>query len=63
MTCASCAEHVQHDVNKLPGIIVATASYDNKNAVVEFDNSRTSLADIQKAIDGTGYKVIETNIK
>ncbi len=63
MTCASCAEHVQHDVNKLPGIIVATASYDNKNAVVEFDNSRTTLADIQKAIDGTGYKVIETNIK
>lgn len=35
MTCTSCAEHVQHDVNKLPGIIVATASYDNKNAVVD----------------------------
>jgi len=63
MTCTSCAEHVQHDVNKLPGIIVATASYEDKNAVVEFDNSKTTLADIQKAIDGTGYKVIETNIK
>ncbi|TXE13275.1 mercuric transport protein MerTP [Algoriphagus aquimarinus] len=63
MTCTSCAEHVQHEVNKLPGIIVATASYEDKNAVVEFDSSKTTLADIQKAIDGTGYKVIETNIK
>lgn len=63
MTCTSCAEHVQHDVNKLPGIILATASYENNNAIVEFDNSKTTLADIQKAIDGTGYKVIEAKIK
>jgi copper chaperone CopZ len=63
MTCTSCAEHVQHDVNKLPGIILATASYENNNAVVEFDNSKTTLTDIQKAIDGTGYKVIEAKIK
>lgn len=63
MTCTSCAEHVQHDVNKLPGIILATASYENNNAVVEFDNSKTTLADIQKAIDGTGYKVTEAKIK
>ncbi len=63
MTCTSCAEHVQHDVNKLPGIILATASYENKNAIVEFDHSKTTLVDIQKAIDGTGYKVIEAKIK
>jgi copper chaperone CopZ len=42
---------------------LATASYENNNAVVEFDNSKTTLADIQKAIDGTGYKVIEAKIK
>lgn len=63
MTCTSCAEHVQHDVNKLPGIILATASYENNNAIVEFDNSKTTVADIQKAIDGTGYKVTEATIK
>jgi mercuric ion transport protein len=63
MTCTSCAEHVQHDVNKLPGIILTSASYENNNAIVEFDNSKTTMADIQKAIDGTGYKVIEAKIK
>lgn len=63
MTCTSCAEHVQHDVNKLPGIILASASYENNNAIVEFDNSKTTMADIQKVIDGTGYKVIEAKIK
>lgn len=63
MTCTSCAEHVQHDVNKLPGIILTSASYENNNAIVEFDNSKTTMAEIQKAIDGTGYRVIEAKIK
>lgn len=39
MTCASCEEHVNHEVNKLSGIIKSTASYENENAIVEFDNS------------------------
>ena len=63
MTCTSCAVHVQHDINKLSGIILATASYESKNAIVEFDNSKTTLSDIQKAIDGTGYKIVDTKIK
>ncbi len=63
MTCTSCADHVQHDINKIPGIILATASYEGKNAIVEFDKSKTSLSDIQKAIDKTGYKVVDTTIE
>ncbi len=58
MTCNSCAEHVQHDINKLSGIILATTSYESKNAIVEFDNSKTTLSVIQKVIDETGYKVV-----
>jgi mercuric ion transport protein len=57
MTCASCEEHVNHEVNKLSGIIKSTASYENENATVEFDNSKTNIAEIEKAINGTGYSV------
>lgn len=57
MTCNSCAEHVNHEVNKLGGIISSNASYDKGNAVVEFDNSKTSILEIEKAINSTGYSV------
>lgn len=59
MTCASCEEHVNHEVNKLKGIISSTVSYENEKAVVEFDNSKTNITDIEKAINSTGYSVTD----
>jgi len=63
MTCASCEEHVNHEVNKLSGILKSTASYENENAIVEFDNSKTNIAEIEKAINGTGYSVTDKKEK
>ena len=57
MTCASCGEHVNSEVNKLTGIISSDASYENKNAVVKFDDSKTNIDVIQNAINATGYVV------
>ncbi len=57
MTCASCEEHVNHEVNKLKGIINSNASYEKGNAIVEFDNSQTNITEIEKAINSTGYSV------
>jgi len=59
MTCASCEEHVNHEVYKLTGIISSKASYKNGNAVVEFDNSKTNITYIKKAINSTGYSVTD----
>lgn len=63
MTCNSCAEHINHEVNKLSGIIKSTASYENGNAIVEFDNSKTDIAEIEKAINSTGYIVTDKKDK
>lgn len=63
MTCASCEEHVNHQVNKLAGIIKSTASFENGNAIVEFDNSKTSIAEIEQAILATGYSVSDKKEK
>ena len=57
MYCASCEEHVKHAVNELEGIVNVAASYEKANAEVEFDNTKTSKEDIEKAINSTGYKV------
>ena len=57
MTCASCEEHVNHEVNKLNGIVNSKASYENGNAIIEFDKTKTNELEIEKAINSTGYKV------
>jgi len=59
MTCASCGEHVNSEINKLAGIISSDASYENKNAVVKFDDSKTNIDEIENAINGTGYVVTD----
>jgi len=58
MTCAGCEEHVDHEVNKLNGILSSEASYKKGNAIVEFDKTKISTTEIEKAINSTGYKVI-----
>lgn len=57
MTCTNCEEHLNHEVNKLIGIISSTTSYDDEKVVVEFDNSKTSVTEIEKAVNSTGYSV------
>ncbi len=63
MTCASCEEHVNHEVNRLNGIVSSTTSYENGNAIIEFDQTKTNELEIEKAINSTGYNVIDKKKK
>lgn len=57
MTCTGCEAHVKHEVDQLEGIVAVNVSYENENAIVEYDRSKTSSEDIEKAINSTGYQV------
>jgi copper chaperone CopZ len=59
MTCTSCEEHVNHEVNKLNGIVNSKTSYENGNAIIEFDKTKTNELEIENAINATGYKVTD----
>jgi len=59
MTCGGCEEHVNHEVNKLNGIVNSKASYENGNAIIEFDRTKTNVNEIEKAINSTGYTVTD----
>jgi len=61
MTCASCEDHINYEVNKLNGIVNTKVSFENGNAIVEFDKTKTDTTEITKAINATGYKVIDKN--
>jgi mercuric ion transport protein len=58
MTCASCEEHVNHEVNKLNGITSSLVSYKNGSALIAFDSTLTNQIEIEEAIANTGYEVI-----
>lgn len=58
MTCTSCEEHINHEVHKLNGIVSSKVSYENGNAVFEFDSTKTNEAEIETAIKATTYKII-----
>lgn len=62
MTCASCEDHVNHEVNKLKGIVSAKVSSENGNAIIAFDKSKTNETEIEKAINSTGYKVADKKV-
>jgi len=61
MTCSGCEESINHEVSRLTGVSEVKASYDKGNTVVKYDPKKTSKEEIIKAINGTGYKVKETN--
>ena len=63
MTCAGCEESIKHAVNELDGIVNVIPSYEKENTEVKFDKTKISKEDIEKAINSTGYKVIDKKKK
>lgn len=61
MTCAACAQHVEHAVQQLPGVQAVTVSYDQGTAQVRFDATKSRAAQVAQAINGTGYHILPAN--
>ncbi|MGO1369824.1 heavy metal translocating P-type ATPase [Senegalia sp. (in: firmicutes)] len=59
MTCSSCANTVEKNVNKIEGIKNANVNFATEKLNVDFDESKTTLEDIKKAVDNAGYSVEE----
>lgn len=58
MHCGSCAAGIQMVLQGTEGVSSVSASWDEKSAEVEFDESKVKLDDILKAIEELGYKGI-----
>ena len=62
MDCEGCTAHINGELSKVNGVIEANASYKNANAIVKFDNSKTSVDSLSNIINSIGYKVISSSI-
>ena len=63
MTCAACEATVEKVGSEVEGVISIKASTPDKNAIIEFDKSRTDINIIMKVISTTGYKPVSSRIQ
>jgi P-type Cu2+ transporter len=58
MSCASCAISVEKIIKAQKGVVNAGVNYANSNALLEFDDDKTSVSSIRKAVKSIGYDII-----
>lgn len=56
MTCASCAQTVEKATKKLIGVSKATVNLATEKLSIEYDETKLSESDIQKAVADIGYE-------
>lgn len=56
MHCASCAANIENAFKKEPGVISININYANEKALLEIDDSKINLQEIQEKIIKLGYK-------
>lgn len=58
MTCGHCKNAVEKAVRGLPGVLAAEVDLAAGTLAVDFDNGKSSLDSIKKAVEEAGYQVV-----
>ncbi|MCL4270561.1 MAG: cadmium-translocating P-type ATPase [Anaerolineales bacterium] len=61
MDCAECTQHVQHAIEKLPGVQSVNVFLGTEKAVVKLDPAQVDIPAIRSAVQGAGYDVPASN--
>ncbi len=56
MDCPACAGLLQNNLRAVPGVRKAEVSFQEKQAVIDYDTKRASLAQVTKVVTDAGYK-------
>lgn len=56
MTCAACSARIEKTLNRLPGV-QAAVNLAAEKAQIDFDENQTSLAELVRTIEKTGFSV------
>jgi mercuric ion binding protein len=55
MDCATCPITIKAALVKIPGVSKVKVSYDRREAVIVYDDSKASVADLKQATADAGY--------
>ena len=59
MSCNHCAQRVEDNLNKVPGVVEAKVSFNEKKAIIKYSAGQVDLEKLKDAIKNTGYEVVE----
>jgi mercuric ion binding protein len=55
MTCGTCPYVVKKALGTVPGVLKAEVSLERKQAIVTYDDAKTSVDSLRKAVGNAGY--------
>jgi mercuric ion binding protein len=55
MDCATCPITIKASLSKVPGVSKVKVSYERREAVIVYDDSQATVADLKKATEDVGY--------
>ena len=55
MDCATCPITIKAALSKVPGVSKVKVSYEKREAVIVYDDAKTTVADLKKATEDVGY--------
>jgi mercuric ion binding protein len=55
MDCATCPITIKTALSKVPGVAKVKVSYENREAVIVYDDTQATVADLKKATEDVGY--------
>jgi copper chaperone len=57
MTCGGCENDVRRVVSSIAGVTTVTASHKDNRVVVDYDASKATREQIERAVQQAGYSV------
>lgn len=58
MTCANCTTAVERHLRAVPGVVEVSVVLKDERATVKIVPERASLADLKRAVEKAGYRVV-----
>ncbi|MBE9010266.1 copper-translocating P-type ATPase [Pseudanabaenaceae cyanobacterium LEGE 13415] len=55
MSCAACAKNIEDAIRAVEGVNECSVNFGAEQATIDYDSRRTSIAEIQQAVDAAGY--------
>jgi copper chaperone CopZ len=60
MSCHSCARKIEEALSRFPGVTEAEVDFVRREARVDFDADMVNLNDLNSAVEGAGYQVLDS---
>jgi copper chaperone CopZ/YHS domain-containing protein len=60
MTCAACANRIENQLKKQPGVEACSVNFATSKATINYDTEKTSVGDLIQTVKDTGYDTAGT---